>query len=260
MAFRRTAAVRQRNARRRLVNRRRMSRVNRTVYRRRKQRWLFRNPLIRQKCRTKLVYNTVLSLDPKPEQLGAGGSNTYVYSANGCFDPDVTGVGHQPMYFDNFAAVYGKYKVLWSKITITVLNSNVNTATYNGTGVTTTPNYVYKLFCFTDSTNGATDYPGYMNPILEEGSKNIKWRFVGPSLTGKMPKLVNYCAPHKLANRSKYDDTLEADTSSVPSQKAYYVIGITSADGVTDPPAVTLNIRIQYYCEFMDRKANQTEN
>lgn len=42
-----------------------------------------------------------------------------VYAANGIFDPDITGVGHQPLYRDNFAALYDQYVVIGSKITVT---------------------------------------------------------------------------------------------------------------------------------------------
>jgi len=259
MPRRRATANRQRQARRRVVNYRRgIGSRRRAIYRGRKQRFLFRNPLIRDKCRTVLHYNQNIPLDPKPEVLGPAGSNIYVFSANACYDPDISGVGHQPMYFDNFSEVYGVYRVLYSKITITVLNTNVNTATMSGASIYTQPNYCYKLFCFTDNSN--TDFPGYMNAYLEEGGKNCKWRFVGPSLTGKMPKLKHSCTPYKIVQRNKYDDTLAASVGSNPSSPVYYVIGITSADGVTDPPSVTVNVRISYYVEFSNRKMNQNEN
>lgn len=42
----------------------------------------------------------------------------HVYHANGIFDPDVTGVGHQPRGHDQYAVLYNDYVVLGSKITI----------------------------------------------------------------------------------------------------------------------------------------------
>ncbi len=49
--------------------------------------------------------------------LAAGTHATHVYSANGAFDPDVTGGGHQPRGFDQWASLYTKYTVMSSKIT-----------------------------------------------------------------------------------------------------------------------------------------------
>lgn len=47
-----------------------------------------------------------------------------VFAANGIFDPDITGVGHQPMWRDNFAAIYDQYVVIGSKITVKFANTS----------------------------------------------------------------------------------------------------------------------------------------
>lgn len=36
---------------------------------------------------------------------------THTFGLNACFDPDITGVGHQPMGWDQWAKFYGLYKV-----------------------------------------------------------------------------------------------------------------------------------------------------
>ena len=38
---------------------------------------------------------------------------------NSLFDPDFTGTGHQPYYFDQFATIYQRYTVIGSKLTAT---------------------------------------------------------------------------------------------------------------------------------------------
>lgn len=42
----------------------------------------------------------------------------YQFRANGMFDPNLTSTGHQPMYFDQMAALYNHYVVEGSRITI----------------------------------------------------------------------------------------------------------------------------------------------
>ena len=57
--------------------------------------------------------------------ISSGGTyGQYTYRGNSCFDPDETGIGHQPMYYDQYAAVYSKYKVKYSRIRVTAANYN----------------------------------------------------------------------------------------------------------------------------------------
>jgi len=47
---------------------------------------------------------------------------THNFSCNGMYDPDITGSGHQPHYFDQIAALYNHYTVTASRMTIAVQN------------------------------------------------------------------------------------------------------------------------------------------
>lgn len=51
-----------------------------------------------------------------------GSVANYVFAANGIFDPDITSVGHQPMYRDTYNNIYNQYTVIGSKITIACTN------------------------------------------------------------------------------------------------------------------------------------------
>lgn len=55
----------------------------------------------------------------------AGALSVYNFSANGLFDPNITGTGHQPMGFDTMMTYYEQYTVLRSKISVTVYNTGV---------------------------------------------------------------------------------------------------------------------------------------
>lgn len=54
----------------------------------------------------------------------AGLNSVYVMRANSLFDPDLTGVGHQPMFYDDMAAHYNKYTVMWSTLKIAIPNGD----------------------------------------------------------------------------------------------------------------------------------------
>lgn len=51
---------------------------------------------------------------------------TYNWVANGMFDPNQTGTGHQPMYFDQMAAIYDHYTVIGAKLTVKISNVVAN--------------------------------------------------------------------------------------------------------------------------------------
>lgn len=72
---------------------------------------------------TKLRYATYLTLTSS-----TGSRAINVFAANGIFDPDITQTGHQPMYRDNYAALYDQYVVLGSKITATFAPVVANTS------------------------------------------------------------------------------------------------------------------------------------
>ena len=47
-----------------------------------------------------------------------------VFKANSLYDPDHTGVGHQPMYLDQISAIYQRYRVTDFEIKVTFVNTS----------------------------------------------------------------------------------------------------------------------------------------
>lgn len=55
-----------------------------------------------------------------------GSLATHQFSASGIYDPDITGVGHQPMGFDQWAALFNHYVVIGSKISAYITHSSTS--------------------------------------------------------------------------------------------------------------------------------------
>jgi len=71
--------------------------------------------------RTRLRYNESVNLTST-----VGALAKYIFSMNGCYDPNTTGTGHQPLYFDQFSAVYNHYTVISSKATLIFTATNTD--------------------------------------------------------------------------------------------------------------------------------------
>jgi hypothetical protein len=76
-----------------------------------------------QKMYTKLRYADAYSLTST-----AGSIAKQVITWNSTFDPDYTGVGHQPLYRDTYAAIYDQYAVVKARITVTFCSNAATSA------------------------------------------------------------------------------------------------------------------------------------
>lgn len=56
-----------------------------------------------------------------------GAIGKQLYRANSLYDPDYTNTGHQPLYYDTYAAIYDHYSVIKSHITVEFINTNTST-------------------------------------------------------------------------------------------------------------------------------------
>jgi hypothetical protein len=62
--------------------------------------------------------------DGEPLTVAAGAIAKYVYRWNSMFDPDQSGVGHQPLFRDTFAAVYDQYAVISAVAKVKFINTS----------------------------------------------------------------------------------------------------------------------------------------
>jgi hypothetical protein len=194
----------------------------------------------------KLKYAEQITLDP----AAAGASVAVPFSANGLFDPDPAIGGHQPMYYDNYSAIYARYQVMFAKIRVTFMNSQPSTAIAS---------YGYRCAVYADQQ--INDFPTSFEQIQEAGSSCLRWKFVPPHTENYWKSIELACYPHKIAGVDKADDTLQSGTGSNPSKQIYFVILAASAsDDLVDPIILKAAVVITYYVRFSDLIHNQTIN
>lgn len=155
---------------------------------------------------------------------------------NSINDPDASGVGHQPLWHDQWAAAYGKYVVLYSKMIVTFSHIPNTIATSQPSG----PVIVGVLGDDNASTSSTT------TTLLE----NSIWRNLGHQTGGNntVTLYVTY-SPKKDLGLPPEDDTVGALVSNNPSAQYYggmYCIEAGTAASTTVSACVTVEYTVRF--------------
>lgn len=202
-----------------------------------------------------LKYTDVIALDASATSIAA-----YVFRANSVYDPDYTGAGHQPMFFDNYASLYQRYKVNYSTIKMTILNQRVGNVLNSVTATEYYANNEKCLRMFIIRDTEVDDFPTDLNLLIEEGNRNFKWKYAPQMQSGRLNQLTYACVPHKQTNLNYKDDTLTSSIASNPASPCYFIVGVGHIGDGINPAAMAVQITVTYNVTFYDIKKLQTQN
>lgn len=172
----------------------------------------------------KQLFNT-LRYTTQVNMATVAGVVKQVFSANGMFDPDISGIGGQPMYYDQLMALYDHYTVLRSRIKAVFSHSaNVN--------------MVYSIYIDDDTSTVANAVDASCRP-------GAKWTMVNPSL-GTMPVVLysKWDAAATFGPNPQAQDSLQGNATSNPTEQSYYVL--QCFDGAGGANAGSLMVEIEY--------------
>lgn len=179
------------------------------------------------KVKTKLRYVETFTIDPPT----AGLPGTYVFSANGLYDPNITGVGHQPRGFDQIMALYDHYYTHSAKITVDYgSTSNGNVAPWCG-GIVLDDN----------STPAA-------NMIQECEQRAANYRL---STDDNQPRITLGFNSKEWFSRFK--ESLLGTSGTNPSDQAYFIV-FCQAVGTADLGKIDCIATIEYDVTFSEPK------
>jgi len=203
----------------------------------------YRTPLFPPKFVKRLVYvETSLTV------LGTAGLvGNYFFSANGMYDPNVTGTGHQPMGFDQMMLMYNHFTVTASKISVTAYNNSAS-GLYAACGVYLSPD-----------TTSITD----ASTLIENGF--MVWKPVYPiTQPGSIVKLNLNCNVGKYfardgPKRNLLEDTdLYGTAAANPNDQVYFVVCAFSETGANNA-SLSFTVEIEYEAIFWEpRKLTQS--
>jgi len=149
----------------------------------------------------------------------SGNAVSYFFTANGMFDPDITGTGHQPMGFDQMMLLYNQCTVVHSSITVT----------FYGNGLAC--RCAVALYPSASALTSA-------DQIMENGlvkSVAVNMQGTNTAINNKLQSVTLDCDVKKYfarpSDQAVVDDSLLATTvASNPTEQVYYGISVWQLD------------------------------
>lgn len=187
---------------------------------------------------TKLKYSDLITLTSTANSLGR-----YVFQPNNCYDPDYSGTGHQPMFFDQYTPIYQRYVVLGAKVTASFspVANTISTAQPSGP-------LIVGLFEDYDTSLTATNVSWLME------SNNSTTSFLNNALGGNNVKTLSCTySPQQSLGVSSEDDVVSALTTGGPA-RPYYVNVFMTETGLGSPSSCNVKVDIEFTVRFFNQK------
>lgn len=165
-----------------------------------------------------------------------GSTSSQLFSCNSLYDPDATGAGHQPMYFDQLSALYDHYTVIGSRIIYRIVPA--------GTSV----QHPYRVIVW---INDDTTTTGSSTDIAE--NKFAKTRICTGGINPSQIVLTNRWSAKKFFGPPLANDELKGTPSSNPTEQSYYQINVRSLDGVNSVDLYA-HVEIEYIAIWRELK------
>lgn len=160
------------------------------------------------------IQNTLRYVEDVSITVDGVGKGTYVFSCNGLYDPNITGTGHQPLYFDQYMALYRHYTVMKSKIKVTPLSSDE-----------AAPGKPYELCIFIDDDATLPGSAAWREQV--SATTKVVSTF---DQVGQGSSVVKYWNAQITYGGNVVDnDELRGDVGSNPTEQSYYVVNAVSA-------------------------------
>lgn len=159
----------------------------------------------------------------------AGGAASFVFAANGLYDPNISGGGHQPMGYDQMMGLYNQYIVIGGYIKVTFSNTDATNSQMIGV-------------ILKDSPTTSTDPRSY----IEWG--NGVWSSIAPRTGGPSEKtMIHKFDIAKYANQDIFNEqSFTGSVASNPANTLHLIIWACPSDNATDSAQVNCNVEICY--------------
>jgi len=169
----------------------------------------------------------------------AGAISVQNWKCNALYDPNHTGGGHQPMFFDNMCAIYDHYHVIGSRIKLRFTDTDAT--------ADSTPLFV-GVFINDDVT-----LPTSNISIME--NKLGKWMMTSEDSRQNIYQLNTSYSTKKLQGGGSImaNDQLQGTATSDPTELSFYSVWVQPADG-SSTVSIRMVAEIDYIAVWTELK------
>lgn len=187
---------------------------------------------------TKLRYSEEISID------AVTSAQTYSFLANGLYDPNVTGTGHQPMNYDTWQSVYDHYTVIGSKINVRWIPNVTTNALPGIMGIALTDDGTL--------TSGQS-----LQYLIEQKLVSVNKHVIGIVSSGKYSQVTKTFSAKKFFGKPNNtmigDDEYRGSSATNPNEKAYFEVFVVPVGG-DNPGDFSLIVTIDYIAVWTEPK------
>lgn len=184
----------------------------------------------------KMKYATQLT------NTGPSGSGwaTYRFNLNSIYDPDQTGIGHQPYGHDTLSTLYNRYRVIKCTYTISAISTGTTSGNQYTVVAALPANEVHSISRIEDAQESPKCR--FITQAPNSGLKVLRGTVYMPSLMGR--------------SKSQYmsDDRYQATYGASPNELAILNVFTGLLNGAAETVTTQLNVVLEYTVESFDFK------
>lgn len=169
----------------------------------------------------------------------AGTPVSHVYRANSLFDPDYTGTGSQPVGFDQYAALYGRYCVYKVQAEVEALVGSALSTQWsiNLQQDLNYPTTMSEHYADISTEDSAFHIGGYANVV------------------GRFKRVWNLASKNGVTLKEYLsDDRFQAAVGNNPSETMGIRITASPIDGAASACILGYTVKLTYWAKFYDRQ------
>lgn len=179
----------------------------------------------------KRLYNTLKYASTTTKTLTSGVTSIHQFTCNGLYDPDISGSGHQPMYYDQLMAIYNHYTVLRSRFRVTPMI----------TGGVTDP---VMLTVFVNDGGSATNTSTQPFNLERQGAKFMQYNPGVGFAPSYLP--LSWSGKQSFGGDLLDNDDLQGTVGANPVEQQYFNIDTFCPFLLSSTAGVILLVQIEY--------------